>query len=116
MPTYGRSNVPQNSILDHAGVWENCNHGYLHEVLIKREGIAATLAIIYTQVRTLVDPARLDRPESNLKCESHARHGVHSTGVCTYENQGECRGFPRLVSSPIGVEKGGGKRKARGRK
>ena len=51
VPTYGRSNVPQNSILDHAGVWENCNHGYLHEVLIKKEGIAATLAIIYTQVR-----------------------------------------------------------------
>ena len=51
VPMYGRSNVPENYILDHAGVWENCNHGYLHEVLIKKEGIAATLAIIYTQVR-----------------------------------------------------------------
>ena len=50
-PTYGRSNVPFNSILDHPGIWENASQAYLHEVLIRKKGIAATLAIIFAQVR-----------------------------------------------------------------
>jgi hypothetical protein len=56
IPAYGRSNVPIDSILEHPGVWENPKHGYLHEVLIKKEGIAATLAIVFTQVPFIPTP------------------------------------------------------------
>lgn len=52
-PTYGRSNVPFNSNFDHPGIWENASQAYLHEVLIRKKGIAATLAIIFAQVRAL---------------------------------------------------------------
>ena len=50
-PAYGRSNVPSNSLLDSPGVWESAGQAYLHEVLVTRTGIAATLAIIYAQAR-----------------------------------------------------------------
>ena len=58
-PTYGRSNVPFNSMLDHPGIWENASQAYLHEVLIRKKGIAATLAIIFAQVRQSQNHASL---------------------------------------------------------
>lgn len=50
VPTYGRSKVPFNTLLDHPGIYENASQAYLHEVLIRKKGIAATLAIIFAQV------------------------------------------------------------------
>lgn len=50
LPHYGRSNVPQQSVVDHPGVWENPRLAYLHEVLVCRRGIASSIAVIYAEV------------------------------------------------------------------
>ncbi|KAL4431445.1 hypothetical protein ABPG75_006701 [Micractinium tetrahymenae] len=42
----GRSALPGQAILDHPGVWERASHAYLNEVLTRKEGIPAVLAII----------------------------------------------------------------------
>ena len=64
IPNYGRSNLPANHILDHAGVYEQASHAYLHEVLIRKTGIPATLAIVYSQVKLL--PAYLSKVDALL--------------------------------------------------
>ncbi|KAL4421748.1 hypothetical protein ABPG77_009731 [Micractinium sp. CCAP 211/92] len=42
----GRSALPGQAILDHPGVWERASHAYLNEVLTRKQGIPAALAII----------------------------------------------------------------------
>lgn len=50
LPDSGRSALPQNSVVDHAGVWEDARLAYLHEVLIRRVGSPAALAIVHYDV------------------------------------------------------------------
>mmetsp|Transcript_19795 Transcript_19795/g.59797 ORF Transcript_19795/g.59797 Transcript_19795/m.59797 type:complete len:513 (+) Transcript_19795:154-1692(+) len=50
LPHFGRSNVPQQAKVDHPGVYEDARHAYLHEVLIRRVGCSAALAVIYGDV------------------------------------------------------------------
>lgn len=50
LPRSGRSNVPEMSTVDHPGVFEDARHAYLNEVLIRRVGCPAALAVIYGDV------------------------------------------------------------------
>lgn len=50
LPHMGRSNVPERSKVDHPGVYEDARHAYLNEVLIRRVGCPAVLAVIYGDV------------------------------------------------------------------
>ncbi|CAD7704561.1 unnamed protein product [Ostreobium quekettii] len=50
VPPFLRSNIPDRSIVAHPGVWENAAYAYLHELLIRRVGIPATVAILYHDV------------------------------------------------------------------
>lgn len=49
-PAYGRSNLPKQSMLDHPGVWEDARMAYLNEVLVRKTGCPAALAILYCEV------------------------------------------------------------------
>eukprot|EP00892_Ulva_mutabilis_P009514 jgi/Ulvmu1/6935/UM032_0013.1 len=46
VPECGRSALPAGSIVDHAGVWEEPRDAYLHELLIRRRGTPAALAVL----------------------------------------------------------------------
>lgn len=50
VPAYGRSNLPQQSVLDHPGVWEDARMAYLNEVLVRKRGCPAALVILYCEV------------------------------------------------------------------
>ncbi|KAG2495265.1 hypothetical protein HYH03_006538 [Edaphochlamys debaryana] len=50
MPDYGRSNLPPNARVDHAGVWEDARLGYLHETLVRRLGHPACLGLLLGEV------------------------------------------------------------------
>lgn len=50
MPKLGRTNLPSKTVVDHPGVWEDARLGYLNEVLVKKQGGAAALAILYADV------------------------------------------------------------------
>ncbi|KAG2439985.1 hypothetical protein HXX76_004103 [Chlamydomonas incerta] len=59
-PDYGRSNLPPNAVVDHAGVWEDARLGYLHETLVRRQGHPATLGLLLGDVcARLLDRGRL---------------------------------------------------------
>ncbi|KAG2454751.1 hypothetical protein HYH02_000586 [Chlamydomonas schloesseri] len=59
-PDYGRSNLPPNAVVDHAGVWEDARLGYLHETLVRRCGHPATLGLLLGDVcARLLDRGRL---------------------------------------------------------
>lgn len=38
------------AVVDHAGTWEDARDAYLHEVLVRRRGHPAALAILYSEV------------------------------------------------------------------
>ena len=50
LPPSGSSNIPHGATVDHPGVWENASYAYLHQVLVTKRGIPATLAVVYAQV------------------------------------------------------------------
>lgn len=50
LPIFGRSNLPEMSTVDHPGVFEDARHAYLNEVLIRRVGCTAALAVVYGEV------------------------------------------------------------------
>lgn len=50
LPAYGRSNLPQQSMLDHPGVWEDARMAYLNEVLVRKTGSPAALVILLSEV------------------------------------------------------------------
>jgi hypothetical protein len=50
-PAGGRSALPPRTLVDHAGVWEDARAAYLNEVLVRKRGSAAALAIIYQEVK-----------------------------------------------------------------
>lgn len=75
VPQYGRSNAPTESILDHPGVWEKPEAAYLNEVLIRKTGIAATLAILFAQARISFAFLSGRKRFGFCKCPPHpARH------------------------------------------
>lgn len=45
-----RSSIPQNSIVDHPGVWESPSVAYLHSVLARKKGLPACLSIITSDI------------------------------------------------------------------
>lgn len=49
-PGYGRSALPERSVVDHPGTWEVAAHANLHEVLITKKGVPAALAIVLADV------------------------------------------------------------------
>ena len=49
-PAGGRSALPPRTLMDHAGVWEDARAAYLNEVLVRKRGSAAALAIIHQEV------------------------------------------------------------------
>ncbi|KAJ9515747.1 hypothetical protein QJQ45_008625 [Haematococcus lacustris] len=61
VPEHGRSALPNNTVVHHAGAWEDSRDGYLHETLIRRHGHPAALAIIYAEVmRRLLEEGVVD--------------------------------------------------------
>lgn len=50
VPAYGRSNLPAGSVVDHPGVWEKAQRGYLNEVLVTKRGVPAALAVLAAEV------------------------------------------------------------------
>eukprot|EP00210_Caulerpa_lentillifera_P007688 g7339.t1 len=53
-PSWGSSNLPERSIVDHPGVWEDQRYGYLHELLITKCGIPSLLTILYQHIFKLL--------------------------------------------------------------
>lgn len=49
-PAAGRSGLPPATVVDHPGVWEDARAGYLHELLIRKTGHPAALAILAADV------------------------------------------------------------------
>lgn len=45
-----KSSIPQNSIVDHPGVWEPSNVAYLNSVLARKKGLPACLSIIVSDI------------------------------------------------------------------
>ncbi|KAF8062088.1 pho-4 [Scenedesmus sp. PABB004] len=50
LPPHGRSALPRRTLLDHPGVYEDARLAYLNDVLVKRRGCPAALAILYSEV------------------------------------------------------------------
>ncbi|MEW5309104.1 MAG: hypothetical protein WDW38_001013 [Sanguina aurantia] len=46
----GRSSIPPRSVVDHPGVWEDARGGYLNELLVRRTGHPAAVALLYAEV------------------------------------------------------------------
>ena len=61
VPAFGRSNLPPSALLDHPGVWEDARWAYLNELLIRRRGHPAAVAVLYAEVmRRLLSSGSLD--------------------------------------------------------
>lgn len=61
VPAFGRSNLPPGALLDHPGVWEDSRWAYLNELLIRRRGHPAAVAVLYAEVmRRLLSSGSLD--------------------------------------------------------
>ncbi|KAK9816720.1 hypothetical protein WJX72_004217 [[Myrmecia] bisecta] len=79
LPAFGRSNVPAGALVDHPGVWEDARHAYLHEALVSKKGIAAVLAVIYSDIMQRL-----------LAC-----------GAINFAVRMECRDFNRLPQASV---------------
>ncbi|PSC74794.1 hypothetical protein C2E20_2429 [Micractinium conductrix] len=56
-----RSNLPAGAQVDHPGVWERASHAYLNEVLTRRQGTPAALAVVLADlVRRLLLMGAID--------------------------------------------------------
>lgn len=61
LPSFGISGVPAASVVAHPGVWEDARHAYVHEVLIRRTGCSAALAVLFAAVmQQLLGAGRID--------------------------------------------------------
>ncbi|GFH19462.1 uncharacterized protein HaLaN_16409, partial [Haematococcus lacustris] len=103
VPEHGRSALPNNTVVHHAGAWEDSRDGYLHETLIRRQGHPAALAIIYAEVmRRLLEEGVVDfAVRMELNDYDDPPTGVPLPGVTRASLQQQ-QGLP----SPITAAKG----------
>ncbi|GMH45123.1 hypothetical protein BSKO_13080 [Bryopsis sp. KO-2023] len=50
VPSFGKSNIPEGTVVDHPGVWEDQKYAYMNELLIRRVGTPALVTILYQDI------------------------------------------------------------------
>lgn len=104
VPEHGRSALPNNTVVHHAGAWEDSRDGYLHETLIRRQGHPAALAIIYAEVmRRLLEEGVVDfAVRMELNDYDDPPTGVPLPGVTRATLQQQ-QGLPSPITAAKGV-------------
>ncbi|KAK9826657.1 hypothetical protein WJX74_008333 [Apatococcus lobatus] len=73
LPGFGRSNIPEGTVVDHPGVWEDARQAYLSDTLISKRGIAASLGVLFADVmQRLLLSGAVDFAV-RMDCSSHTR-------------------------------------------
>lgn len=87
-PLFGRSNIPNASIVQNAGVWEDARLGYLNHALVSHRGIPAVLSILLADIlqRLLIMGAidfvaRIDASDLSVPPRAEVLPGVDRAGA-----------------------------------